>query len=179
MLKKIVLAAVALVIGVPLLLLAVGATRPDHYGVTRSTVVAAPPEAVYALLVDFHQWSRWSPWAKLDPHQRETIKGDGVGATYDWSGNKDVGEGRMTILEARPGQRLGIDLQFFKPFESRADTSFTLAPEGAGSRVTWTMSGKQGVVERTFGMFMDMEKMIGGDFERGLASLKREVEKAR
>jgi uncharacterized protein YndB with AHSA1/START domain len=179
MLKKFVLVGLAIVVVVPLLLLAAGSTRPERYAVTRSAVVAAPPAAVYAVVVDFHQWDRWSPWAHLDPAQRSTIKGEGKGATYDWSGNKDVGEGRMTIVEARPDQRVGIDLQFFKPFESRADTSFTLAPEAGGCRVTWEMSGKQTVVERTFGLFMDMEKMIGGDFERGLASLKREVETAK
>jgi hypothetical protein len=178
MLKKIFLAVALLVVAVPVLFFAVGLFRPDHYAVRRSAQVAAPPSAVYAAVVDFRRWERWSPWAGLDPSQRTTIQGEGVGAIYTWSGNDKVGEGRMTITEARPGERVGIELVFLRPYQSKADTGFTIAPEGAGSRITWEMSGHYDRIERVMMMFMDMDKMIGGDFERGLASLKREVEKA-
>jgi uncharacterized protein YndB with AHSA1/START domain len=179
MLKKVILGVILVVVGVPLLLLGASLFRPDHYTVHRSTLVAAPPDAVYAAVADFHRWDRWSPWAGLDPAQKSTIQGDGVGAVYAWNGNDKVGEGRMTIVEARRPERLGILLEFIRPYQSKADTGFTIAPDAAGSRVTWEMAGHYGTIERVMCMFMDMDKMIGGDFERGLVSLKREVEQAK
>jgi uncharacterized protein YndB with AHSA1/START domain len=179
MLKKVILAVVFSFLAIPLLVVAVAATRPATYLVQRSIAVAAPPEAVYAVIVDFRRWERWSPWARLDPGQKTTVAGDGVGAVYTWSGNDKVGAGRMTIVEAVPGSRVGIKLEFLRPFESTSETSFLVVPDGPGSRLTWLMKGTNGYVARAMSIFMDMDKMIGPDFEKGLTSLKVEVERQR
>jgi hypothetical protein len=177
MVKKVLLAVLAAVVGVPLLLLAAGATRPERYAVTRSAVVAAPPEAVYATVVDFHRWNRWSPWAGLDPNQRETITGEGVGAVYAWAGNDKVGEGRMTMTGALKDDLVQIKLEFLKPWEQTSETTFRLAPAGPGqTRVTWAMTGEHDFVGKLFALFMDMDMMVGGDFEKGLATLKKVAE---
>jgi uncharacterized protein YndB with AHSA1/START domain len=176
MLKKILLTLIFVVLGVPLLVVAVAFTRPATYTVQRSITIAARPEAVYATVVDFRQWERWSPWAKLDPKQKTTLVGEGVGAVYTWDGDDKVGAGRMTIVEAVPSSKVGIKLEFLRPFESMSQTSFLVVPEGSGSRVNWLMSGTNGMVARAMSVFMDMDKMIGPDFEKGLASLKGEVE---
>ncbi|MFO0584164.1 MAG: SRPBCC family protein [Anaeromyxobacter sp.] len=175
MLRKILLAAVAIVV----LFLGFVATRPSTYAVERQTTVAAPPAVVYAELADFHRWEAWSPWAKLDPNVKNTYEGQpgAVGSKQEWSGNKDVGRGRMTVKDARPGERLGIDLEFIEPFASRADTDFVLSPDGAGTRVSWKMAGTMGFMEKAFGVFMNMDAMIGKDFEKGLAQLKAVAEK--
>jgi uncharacterized protein YndB with AHSA1/START domain len=179
MLKKIILAILFTFLAVPLLLVVLALTRPASYQVQRSTTVAAPPAAVYATIVDFRQWERWSPWAKLDPQQKTTLVGEGVGAVYTWSGDDKVGAGRMTIVEAVPDAKVGIKLEFLRPFESTSQTSFVVVPEGAGSRITWLMSGTNGMVARAMSIFMDMDKMIGPDFEKGLATLKHVVEQPR
>src|SRR5512140_592862 len=165
MLKKIGLAVAALV--------AVGAivvaSRPSHYKVARSAVVLAPASAVYGQVVDFHRWEKWSPWEKLDTGMQKVYSGaDGApGATYAWKGNDKVGEGRMTLLDARPGEALAIRLEFLKPFASTCATGFRFAQEGSGTQVTWTMEGDNDFIGKTFSLFLDMDKMIGGDFERG------------
>ena len=179
MLKKILLAAILAFLAVPLLVVVVAATRPATYLVQRSITVAAPPEAVYATIVDFRRWERWSPWARLDPGQKTTVVGEGIGSIYTWSGNDKVGAGRMTIVEAVPGSKVGIKLEFQRPFESTSETSFLVVPDGAGSRLTWLMKGTNGYVARALSIFMDMDKMIGPDFEKGLATLKVEVERPR
>jgi uncharacterized protein YndB with AHSA1/START domain len=177
--RKILIAVAALL----LLFLVYVASRPSTYAVERSVAVSAPPAVVFSQVVDFGRWESWSPWSKLDPNQKTTMTGTpgAVGSRWEWSGNKDVGKGRMTITEARPGERIGIDLEFVEPFASRADTSFALAPEGSGTQVTWTMAGKLGFVEKAMGVFMSMDAMIGKDFEKGLAQLKAvsEAEAAR
>ncbi len=177
MVKKLLLALVFSLLAVPLLVVAVALTRPDTFQVERSTRLAAPPAAVYATVVDFRQWERWSPWAKLDPKQKTTLVGEGVGAVYTWSGDDKVGSGRMTIVEAVPDARVGIKLEFLSPFETTNETTFVIAADGAGSRLTWLMKGRHGFVGRAMSIFMDMDKMIGPDFEKGLASLKVELER--
>jgi len=171
MLKKVLLVVVALVV----LLLAVIATRPSEFKVERSAVVAAPPAVAWAQVADFGRWPPWSPWAKLDPAMKTTIGGSAgaPGHSYEWSGNKQVGKGKMTVTAARPGERVDIDLQFLEPWEARNLTTFSFAPDGAGTRVTWTMSGKSGFVMKAMTLFMDMDKMVGGDFEKGLAGLQQ------
>lgn len=161
-----------------LLLLVIGflgfvATRPDTYHVERSATVAAPPATVYSVVSDFHRWGEWSPWEHLDPNMAKTITGpeSGVGANYHWAGNDKAGEGNMLITEATPGERLAIKLDFIKPFASTSTTVFAFAPEGEGTRVTWSMDGRMGFIEKGMCVFMSMDKMIGGDFEKGLASL--------
>ena len=158
--------------------LAFAATRPARFHVERSITIAAPADAVYPHIVDFHQWPAWSPWEKLDPNMTRTLGGaeSGVGATYHWTGNDKVGEGNMAITEARPGERVVIKLDFLKPFEASNISTFTLAPEGAGTRVTWAMDGNNNFMAKVMCIFMNMDKMVGGDFEKGLENLKALVE---
>jgi len=173
MLKKIGLAVVALLV----VLAVVVATRPSHYRIVRSASIKAPAPAVYAQLVDFHRWEAWSPWEKLDPGMQKVFSGpDGLaGASYAWKGNDKVGEGRMTLTDARP-EAIAIRLEFLKPMASVSVTTFLLAPEVAATQVTWTMEGDNDFIGKAFCMVMDMDKMVGGDFERGLASLKTVAE---
>ncbi len=153
--------------------------QPTKYAVERSGVVPATPDVAYGLVADFHKWDGWSPWAKLDPNQKTEHSGAaaGVGAVYFWSGNDKVGEGRMTITEAKPGELVRIKLEFIKPWASTNDTSFAFAKEGEGTRVTWRMEGNnEAFMERVMSVFMNMDKMIGPDFEKGLASMKTVAE---
>jgi hypothetical protein len=138
----------------------------------------APPEAVFAQVNDFHNWDKWSPWAKLDPNMKVTYDGptSGAGAKYSWVGNSDVGEGRMTIVESKPNELIRIRLEFIKPFESASDTEFTFKPEGKQTAVTWTMAGKHNFMSKGMCLFMSMDGMVGPDFEKGLASMKTVVE---
>jgi len=156
------------------------ASRPSSYRVSRAQAIAAPPSSVYALVADFQQWDKWSPWAKLDPAMKTTYGGPvaAAGSSYAWSGNDKVGEGRMTIVEAKPGERVRIRLEFIKPFASTSSTEFEFAPKGGGTQTTWTMVGHNEFVGKAFSVFMNMDKMIGNDFEKGLAQLKAVAESA-
>lgn len=176
MLKKIFI-ALAAVIG---LLIVIVALQPADFRVSRSTTIAAPAPLVFAQVYDFHKWEAWSPWAKLDPSMKTTYSGApaGVGAVYAWSGNDQVGEGRMTLSETRPDDLIRIDLQFIKPFAANNITEFVFKPEADKTQVTWNMSGKNNFMSKAFGLFMNMDKMIGGDFEKGLAQLKSVAEAA-
>ena len=174
MLKKIGIGVAAAL----LVLIIVIATRPSTFHYERSTTVAAPPAAVYALVSDFHQWAKWSPWDKLDPNMKRTYSGTPatVGAKYEWVGNDDVGEGRMTIEEAKPNELVRTKLEFIKPWEATNTSTFTLKPEASGTKVTWSMDGPNNFMSKAFGLFMDMEGMIGKDFEKGLADIKKNAE---
>lgn len=154
--------------------LAFVASQPSAFAVERSASFEAPPAVVYGLLQDFHTWEGWSPWAKLDPAMKTTYGGPatGVGATYAWEGNDEVGAGKMTIADAKPNEAVGITLEFLRPFATTNRTDFLLAPAGAGTKVTWRMSGNHNFVGKAFCLFMDMDKMVGKDFEKGLAQLK-------
>lgn len=160
-----------------LLFLALGAayvaTRPSEFLITRTRTLAAPPEVVHAYLNDFHRWAEWSPWEKLDPGMQREYGGApaGEGATYHWSGNDEVGEGRMTILESRPPELVKIQLEFLKPFPATNTAEFYVDATGLGTEVTWAMSGRNGFLAKAFALFMDMDKTVGGDFEQGLAAL--------
>lgn len=170
MLKKL-----GIVAGVLLVLLAIGlALQPATYRVERSVVIAAPPTVVFPFVDDFHLWPQWSPFEKLDPQMTRTFGGapSGVGATYAWSGNSDAGSGQMTITEAVAGQRVALDLHFMEPMESNALTEFSFVPEGQGTKVTWAMSGPNTIPGRALSLFYGMDRMIGPDFEDGLAKLK-------
>jgi hypothetical protein len=170
MLKKILLVLLVVVVG----FLAYVATRPDEFRVERSATIAAPASAVYPQIADFRAWEAWSPWEKLDPAMKREFGGAAgePGSTYSWVGNSDVGSGKMTLVEAAPSSKVGIRLEFIEPFASTSTTTFALAPEGDGTRVTWTMDGRHNFVSKAMCVFMDMDKMVGGDFEKGLASLK-------
>ncbi len=174
MLKKILLGVGALV----LVLLAVVANRPDTYHVERSTTINAPAEAVFAVVGDLKNWPSWSPWEKRDPGMRKTFSTDTTapGATLEWQGNKDVGKGKMTIVGSNPPSLIQLQLEFLEPFASTARATYEMKPAGAGVNFTWSMDGENNFVGKAFSMFMDMDKMIGGDFEQGLANLKRVVE---
>jgi uncharacterized protein YndB with AHSA1/START domain len=169
-LKKILLAAAAAIA----ILVAAIATRPADFEVERSAVVAAPPAVAYAQVADFGRWAPWSPWAKLDPAMETTLGGTAgaPGHSYQWAGNKEVGKGKMTIAAAKPAERIEIDLHFLEPWEAQNLTTFTFAPDGAGTRVTWSMSGHSNFAMKAMTLFMDMDKMVGRDFEKGLAALQ-------
>jgi uncharacterized protein YndB with AHSA1/START domain len=169
MLRKIALALVLLV----LVFLAFVATRPSSFTITRSRTLSASPQVVFSYLNDFHRWPDWSPWEKLDPAMKREHGGSpaGPGATYFWSGNSDVGEGRMTITESTPGKNVTLRLEFIEPFAATNMTAFDLVPSGSGTAVTWTMKGEHNFMGKAFSVFMDMDQLVGGDFERGLANL--------
>lgn len=170
MLKKILLGIAAVLVVFAIVV----AFQPANFRVVRSATIAAPPAAVFAEVNDFHRWNAWSPWAKLDPAMKQTHEGApaGTGAIYSWAGNSEVGEGRMTITESRPGELIRIKLDFIKPFAATNPTEFTFKPEGNQTAVTWTMTGEKNYISKAVCMFMNMDKMVGGDFEKGLASLK-------
>ncbi len=174
MLKKILLGLVVVIGG----LAAFIATRPDATHVERSTTIAAAPDVIFGYVDDFHRWADWSPWDKLDPDQKKTFEGpaSGVGAMTAWEGNDKVGKGRMTILDSKPGAFVKIKLEFIEPWAQTNETTFTLSPDGSGTRVVWASDFNNGFVGKAFGLFMDMDAMIGADFETGLANMKKAAE---
>jgi uncharacterized protein YndB with AHSA1/START domain len=151
---------------------------PDTYTVERTKTVNAPADKVYAQIVDFHNWRNWSPWDDLDPDMQRSYSGPdaGVGAEYSWSGNRKAGEGRMEITDAVEPSSVQIALEFLKPFKSSSTTTFNLKPQGKATEVTWTMTGPKTLMTRVMGVFKSMDKMIGPDFEKGLAQLKGTAE---
>jgi hypothetical protein len=149
------------------------ATRPSEFRVVRSRTVAAPPDVVHAYVNDFRTWSRWSPWETIDPAMQRELSGApaGPGAVYAWKGNYQIGEGRMVITDSQPGRSVSIRLEFMKPLRGTHSAQFDFVPTGAGTTVTWSMSGHNGFVAKALSVVMDMDAMIGSNFERGLASL--------
>src|SRR5436190_9622295 len=174
----VVLVVVVAVAGV----LATAATKPDAFRVERSIAIKAPPEKVLALVGDLRGWTAWSPYEKKDPAMKRAYAGSaaGKGAVYEWDGNKEVGRGRMEILEAGPSKVL-IKLDFISPFEAHNTAEFTAVPQGEStnvtSNVTWAMYGPSPYFAKVMHTVIDMDKMIGGDFEAGLQSLKAVAEK--
>jgi len=148
--------------------------RPDEFKVVRSATMAASPTTVFEQVNDFHKWNDWSPWAKLDPNCKNTFDGAsaGKGAIFAWDGNNKVGAGRMTVLESQSPELIRINLEFLRPFKATNIAEFVFKPEGKGTAVTWNMFGKNNFMSKAFGLFVDCEKMVGKDFEKGLASLK-------
>ena len=148
--------------------------QPNNFVVARSAVIDAPPDEVFSHINDLHKWRAWSPWARLDPNATNRFEGPeaGAGASLDWSGNNKIGAGRMTILDSRPSESVAIKLDFRKPFKASNDVSFRLAPEpDARTKVTWTMSGRNTLIAKAMNLVMNFDKMIGGQFESGLANL--------
>ena len=181
MIKKIILGVLAvLVLGIVAIAAAVS-MQPDQYTVVRSATFDAPPERVFEQVNDFRNWKQWSPWEKLDPNMKTTLSGpeSGKGAGYAWIGNDEVGEGKMTIVESRPSEMVGIDLEFIQPFAMRSRSDLTFKPEGDKTNVTWAMTGENGIVGKAFSLVMDMDAMIGKDFEKGFAQMRPIVETAR
>jgi uncharacterized protein YndB with AHSA1/START domain len=167
---KIIVIVVAVAVAAVLVM---AAMRPDTFKVQRATEIQAPPEKVYALISDFKAWGAWSPWEKKDPQMKRTF-GD---KTYAWQGNKEVGEGKMTIVEAVPPSRVKLDLDFIKPFEAHNTVDFTLQPRDKGTTVTWSMQGNTPYLFKVVHVFVDMDRMVGKDFDAGLANLKAAAEK--
>jgi hypothetical protein len=174
MLKKIGLVFVALLVA----LLLFAATRPNSFSVERRIVIQAPADKIQPLLADFHRWSDWSPWEKLDPAMKRDFGGApaGVGATYGWRGNKDVGSGHMEVKSVAP-DKVSIQLDFIEPFEGHNTSDFMLAPKDGGTEVRWVMFGPAPFVSKLMGVFVSMDSMIGKDFEKGLAQMKVAAEK--
>jgi len=173
MLKKILIALAAIIV----VLIVVVALQPSDFRIVRSASILAPPSALFAQVNDFHKWESWSPWEKLDPAMKKSFEGapSGTGAIYAWAGNDQVGEGRMTVTGSRPDEFIRIKLEFLKPWEATNTTEFTFTPEGDRTAVTWSMSGENNFMSKAFGLFMNMDKMIGDDFEKGLAQLESAV----
>lgn len=162
------------------LLLVYAATRPDGFRIERSAHIQAPPEKVFAAINDFQRWKAWSPWESIDPALRRNYGGAaaGMGATYAWEGNRNVGAGRMEITESTPASKILIKLDFIKPFEGHNIAEFTLVPGAhGGTALTWAMYGPSPYISKLMGIFMSMDRMIGGQFEKGLANLKSISEK--
>jgi len=170
-----VAAAGALVVVVLALIVAM---QPSEFRIERSAVIAAPAPAVFAQVDDFHNWEAWSPWAKLDPAAKNSFEGapSGKGAAFSWAGNNKVGEGRMTITESRPNELIRIKLEFLKPFDATNTAEFTFRPEGERTAVTWSMYGHNNFISRAVFLFVNMDKALGGEFEKGLASMKSAAE---
>lgn len=154
------------------------AQLPDEYSVARSIKIAAPPEAIFPKMNSMRQSLEWSPWMKLDPNMTITHEGpeEGEGASYKWVGNDQVGAGRLTIIESRPHELVKSKLEFFKPMEDTCVVDFALQPEGNETLVTWKMSGRYPFMGKVMCMFMDMDGMIGKDFDAGLQNLKSLIE---
>ncbi len=177
MLKKILIALAVIVI----VFVGVVAMQPSEFRVTRTATISAPAPAVFAQVNDLHNWEAWSPWAKLDPGMKQTYEGApaGAGAIYAWAGNNQVGEGRMTMTESRPSELIRIKLEFVKPFRGTNIAEFTFKPAGDQTAVTWSMTGQKNFVAKAVHLFMSMDKMVGGYFEKGLAQMKSVVEGTR
>ncbi|GAB2864675.1 K(+)-transporting ATPase subunit F [Pseudoduganella ginsengisoli] len=175
MLKKIAIGIVAVVV----IILGLALLQPNSFAVSRSIAIKAPAEKIYPLISDFHEWGKWSPWEGLDPNMKRTFTGpaSGAGAVYSWDGNDAVGAGRMEITGAQAPSKVDIKLDFLKPIASQNTTVFALQPEGDGTKVVWTMSGPSSFMTKLMGVFVSMDKMIGPDFEKGLASMKAAAEK--
>ena len=179
MLKTIALVVISLIA----VLLIYATTRPDTFSVQRQIRVKAPPDKIFPLLTDFHSWSEWSPWEKLDPAMKRTFSGaaNGKGAVYAWDSAGKAGTGRMEILEAPPpgpsSSKVVIQLDFMKPFEAHNTAEFTLQPHGDTTEIIWVMHGPALFISKVMGIFFNMDKMIGADFETGLANLKGIAEK--
>lgn len=177
MLEIIAVVAVIVVLAIAGVLI-LASRKPDTFRVQRAASIDATPETLLALIGDFRQWRVWSPWEERDPNLQRTYSGaaSGQGAVYEWRGNRNVGSGRMEILDAPPPHRIVIKLDFIAPFEAHNIAEFTLLPQGGSTNVTWLMHGPAPLMSKVMQVFINMDDMIGKDFARGLANLKRIAE---
>jgi hypothetical protein len=180
MIKKILLGAIVVIVLVVVIFCVVVAMQPSHYHIERSATMNAPASVVFNQVNDFHKWDAWSPWAKLDANMKTSYEGApaGPGAMYSWTGNNQVGQGRMTITDSKPAEMVKIKLEFIKPFAATNATNFMFNSQGNQTAVKWTMDGDNTFMGKAFGLFMNMDKTVGGDFERGLAQMKAVAEAA-
>lgn len=174
MFKKILLGLAVVLVA----LCGVIATRPSSFTVQRTATLKAPPDVAFALVNDFHHWGEWSPWDKLDANQKRTFEGAiaGAGSIYSWSGNDQVGEGRMSIEESKANELVRIKLEFLKPWTATNSTTFAFTPAAEGVSVTWKMEGHNDFMGKAMSLFMDMDGMVGKDFENGLANMGKAAE---
>jgi len=178
--KKVILGILGLAVVAVGGFLAYAATRPAAYHIERSLTIAAPPDKIFPLLEDFHRFGEWSPWEKLDPNMKRNFAGaaKGEGAVYSWQGNDKVGEGMMTIVSTVPNQQVNVRLEFIKPYASVCQTVWALKSEGDKTTVTWAMDGEnKSLMEKAMSVMVDLDKMVGPDFEKGLTNLKTASEK--
>jgi len=178
MFEIIAIIAVVLAIAIAIILI-LAATKADRFSFQRATTIKAPPEKIFPLINDFHQWGNWSPYENKDPAMKRSYSGaaSGQGAVYAWEGNKNVGSGRMEILEARAPSKIVIKLDFFTPFEAHNTAEFTMQPHGGATNIVWVMTGPAPFMSKVMQVFMSFDSMIGKDFEAGLANLKNLTEK--
>jgi uncharacterized protein YndB with AHSA1/START domain len=171
------LIGIVIVVGIAAVLL-LAATKPDSFTVKRVASIQATPEKIFSLINDFNRWPAWSPWEKKDPAMKRTLSAatSGKGATYAWEGNREVGQGSMEIAESVPSSKVAIKLDFVKPFQAHNQVEFALEPRGDATDVTWTMQGPTPYLAKVIHVFVDMDRMVGRDFEAGLANLKAAAE---
>lgn len=157
---------------------AYAATRPDGFRIERSLVIKAPAERIFPLINDFKAWGAWSPWEHKDPGMKRTYSepSAGQGAKYSWEGNSEVGKGEIVMAESQAPSNIKLDMHFIAPFEARHTGLFTLTPEGDGTKVTWAMEGGTPLFAKVIHLFMNMDRMVGDEFEKGLQALKAKTE---
>ena len=175
-----VIAVIAVILAVAIaVVLLLALTKPNTFTVQRAISIKAPAEKIFPVINDFHQWVAWSPYENKDPAMKRTYSGaeNGKGAVYAWDGNSNVGSGRMEILDTSVPSKIVIKLDFFKPFEGHNTAEFTMLPQGDATNLTWVMRGPAVFVSKVMQVFMNLDKMIGKDFEAGLANLKKLTEK--
>ena len=176
MLMKILIGLAVVVIG----LVTIVAVQPSEFRVARTATVAAPAPVVFAQVNDFHKWEAWNPWAKIDPAMKQEYAGApaGKGAVYTWAGNNEVGEGRMTITQSRPNELIRIQMEFLRPCQGRSTAEFTFRRQDERTAVTWSMLGEHNFIAKAIHLVMNMDRIIGGNFEKGLAQMKSVAEAA-
>jgi uncharacterized protein YndB with AHSA1/START domain len=179
MLKTVSLVIMTLLVVVVGVILAYATTKPDVFRVQRTATIKAPPEKIFPLINDFRSWASWSPYEHKDPDMKKTYSGaaTGKGAVYEWEGDKNVGSGRIEIADTSPPNKVSIKLDMIKPFEAHNQVEFRLEPRGDSTDVTWAMNGHAPYFAKVMHVFIDMDRMVGQDFETGLASLKTIAEK--
>lgn len=177
MLEIVAIIALVLVAAIAVVLI-LAATKPNTFSVRRATTIEAPPEKIFPLISDFHQWRSWSPYEHKDPAMKRSYSGaeSGRGAIYAWDGNRNVGSGRMEIIDVSAPSEIVIKLDFFTPFEGHNTAEFTMLPQADGTNVTWLMHGPAPFMSKVMQVFINIDHMVGKDFEVGLASLKRLAE---
>ena len=176
MLKVILIGLGVIVVAI----IAVVALQPAEFRVARSATMSAPSPVIFAQVNELKKWEAWNPWQKIDPAMKLTFAGPpaGPGASYSWVGNNEVGEGRLTITESQPTDMVRIKLEFMKPFAATNTATFTFKPEGNQTAVTWSMEGHNNYLAKALHLFMNMDRMVGGQFEKGLADMKKVAEAA-
>lgn len=179
MFKKIAIIVGAIAVACIATVLCIALTKPDQFAVERATLINAPPEKIFAVIGDFHRSPEWSPWEKLDPNMKRTYSGSasGKGAIYSWSGNDQVGEGRMEVLEFNPPAKMVMNLHFVRPMEGDNLVEYVLEPQGEMTKMTWSMRGPNNFASKVMQVFMNCQEMCGRAFESGLANLKAVCEK--